>query len=251
MLTKEKMLCCGTAGRCTKQRSQPIFCIFVQCFVYLFIILYFLYLFIIFYSLYLLIFLYLFVLWTAGRCIQQRLQPIVDIFALFFFLYLSIIFCIFSSYFIFNHYLLYLLVFGTAGRCIQQRLQPIVDDCRDNLFLAHKLLSLLCFMYYWWVILIIAVHISNVALKWKCSKTSGPLNSSFFAGGCYCTRGRRWHIAKEAKLQLVDIMQSIISEVQPKVARIQGIIVQQRLARSLHIGLLQLGLKQVGTSMHK
>ena len=59
----------------------------------------------------------------------------------------------------------------------------------------------------------------------------------FFAGGCYCTRGRRWHIAKEAELQLVDIMQSIILEVQPKVARIQGIIVQQRLARSLHIGL--------------
>ena len=116
-----------------------------------------------------------------------------------FFLYLSIIFCIFSSYFIFVHYLLYLLVFGTAGRCIQQRLQPIVDDCRDNLFLAHKLLSLLCFMYYWWVILNIAVHISNVALKWKCSKTSAPLNSSFFCGRlllykrtpmAYCKRGQ-------------------------------------------------------------
>ena len=64
-----------------------------------------------------------------------------------FFLIFVHYFLYFSSYFIFNHYLLYLLVFGTAGRCIQQRLQPIVDDCWDNLFLAHKLLSLLCFFY--------------------------------------------------------------------------------------------------------
>ena len=40
-----------------------------------------------------------------------------------------------------------ILFCGTAGRCIQQGLQPIVDDCWDNSFLAHKLLSLLCFLH--------------------------------------------------------------------------------------------------------
>ena len=82
-----------------------------------------------------------------------------------------------------------------------------------QLFFGAQAFVPLVFFVFVWVILIIAVHISNVALKYKCTKTSGPLNSSFFAGGCYCTRGRRWHIAEEAKLQLVDIMQSIISEV--------------------------------------
>ena len=142
------MLFCGTAGRCTKQRLQLIFCIFVQCFVNLFIILYFLYLFNIFYSLYLLIF---FIFVCIMNCWSLHpATPATDCghICSIFFLYLSIIFCIFSSYLIFVQYLLYLLVFGTAGRCIQQRLQPIVDDCWDNLFLAHKLLSLLCFLYY-------------------------------------------------------------------------------------------------------
>ena len=51
------MLFCGTARRCTKQclQLQPVFCIFVQCLVYLFIIFYFLYLFITLYFLYLFI----------------------------------------------------------------------------------------------------------------------------------------------------------------------------------------------------
>ena len=149
------MLFCGTARRCTKQCLQPFFCIFVQCLVYLFIIFYFLYLFIILYFLYLFIIFFIFVHYFLFYSIYLSI----------FFIFVCIMNCwslhpatpatdcghicsIFSSYSIFVHYLLYLLVFGTAGRCIQQRLQPIVDDCRDNLFLAHKLLSLLCFMYY-------------------------------------------------------------------------------------------------------
>ena len=81
----------------------PLFSIFVYFFIFL------------------LIFLYLFVLWTAGRCIQQRLQPIVDIFALFF-LYLFIIFCIFPHilYLIIIFYIclyLELLVVASSNAC--------------------------------------------------------------------------------------------------------------------------------------
>ena len=199
------MLFCGTARRCTKQCLQPFFCIFVQCLVYLFIIFYFLYLFIILYFLYLFIIFFIFVHYF-----------------LFYSIYLSIFYiCLYYELlvvassnacnrlwtYLLNFFIIFYIcslsfIFACIWNCWTLHPATPAADCGwllgQLIFGAQAFVPPL-FLLFVLVISNIAVHIGNVALEWKCSKTSAPLNSSFFCGRlllykrtpmAYCKRGQ-------------------------------------------------------------